>query len=624
VIDISDPTNPTLLGTYDTPGNAMGVMVSGDYAFVADFITGLQVIDISDPTNPTLLGTYNTPDYAKRVTVSGDYAFVADGESGLQVIDISDPTSPTLLGNYDTPDNAMDVTVSGDYAFVADSYTGGLLAIDISDPANPTLLGAYNTPSSAWGVTVSGDYAFVADGGSGLQVITVFQREVNLDDNVGQSLAVDETNDMILRAWLAASQTDSVAWELSADGGANWQGVEPDGSWNQMAAPGSDLLWRSTLTRMVTGDNPKVSNLSIAWTYEYGVIDAVVDVPDDQGGWVRVLFTGSGRDHPDETTLPIEDYGIWQRVDNPSLVAAVNAAPSSTTDKNLADDMPVLAGLPVVNYEGRTYLQSRQGLAAASFPQGTWELVMSVPAIQTDDYIARVPTTADSSASGPSYSVYMITAHTTTPSIWYASPPDSGYSVDNIAPAVPSNFTVAYNTGGGNHLAWDPCPDDDFQYFRVYRSTDPGFAPSPATLVHSTASTGWNDPDYDGWNVHYKVTALDYVENESDPATAGTVTGVESQAIPKRFTLGQNAPNPFNPSTTISIGLPSAASVTLSVFDVNGRLVRTLVDGPVPAGFRSFAWDGRDSRGKAVASGVYFYRMTTDRYQKTRKMLLIK
>jgi hypothetical protein len=665
VIDIGDPTAPALVGSYDTPGSAMDVFVAGDYAFVADgdsglavidvstpstptrvgtyqtsdfasdiyisgdhaFIParndGLKVIDISDPAAPTLAGSYDTPSLAIGVYVSGDYAFLADKHTGLLIFDISDPTAPTLVGSYDTPDGAFDVSISGDHAFVAD-WSSGLQVIDVGDPTAPALVGSYDTPGSARGVMVSGDHAFVASSLGGLQVIQVFQGEVDSTASVGRSLALDESNDTILRAWLVATQTDSVSWELSADGGGNWQAVQPDARWNRLTIPGNDLLWRSTLTWMTTGNDPVVSDLTINWIYEYAVAVGIDDVPDDQGGWVRVHFTRSGLDFVDEVSLPIEDYGIWQRVDNPSLIAAVNAAPSSTSDKSLAGEAPVLTGVPVITYEGRTFVQSRPGLGAVSFPVGTWELVLSVPAVQRDDYFARVSTTADSSASGPGYSVYMITAHTTTPSIWYASPPDSGYSVDNIAPVVPGNFALAYNTGAGNYLSWDVCPDDDFQHFNVYRSTDPDFVPSPSTLVHSTIGTDWNDPEYDGWAVYYKITALDYVGNESDPTTAGTATGIEDRLIPKRVTLEQNVPNPFNPTTTISIGLPSAASVTLSVFDVSGRLVRTLIDGSVPAGFQSFVWDGLNSRGQAVASGVYFYRMTTEGYTNTRKMLLMK
>jgi hypothetical protein len=247
-----------------------------------------------------------------------------------------------------------------------------------------------------------------------------------------------------------------------------------------------------------------------------------------------------------------------------------------------------------------------------------------VPATQQDSYIARVSTTADSTVQGQHYSVYVITAHTTTPSIWYAGYPDSGYSVDNIAPAVPGNFALAYNTGTGNHLTWDVCPDNDFQYHNVYRSTDPGFDPSPSTRVHSTIGTDWNDPDYDGWQVYYKVTALDYAGNESPPASAGAATGITDRTTPKQVSLSQNVPNPFNPSTTITIGLPAASDVTLSVFDVGGRRVATIVDGTVPAGYRSYTWHGLDNNGRRVGSGVYFCRLETSGKVFTNKMLLLK
>ncbi len=181
--------------------------------------------------------------------------------------------------------------------------------------------------------------------------------------------------------------------------------------------------------------------------------------------------------------------------------------------------------------------------------------------------------------------------HTTDPFVWYISPPDSGYSLDNIAPAVPSNFAVAYNTGSGNTLSWDPCPDDDFQYFQVYRSSNPDFTPSPGTEVHSTTSTGWSDPEYDGWPVYYKVTVLDDADNESDPASAGTATGIGESGVPAAFALHQNVPNPFNPSTVIRYGVPVGGGVvSLRIYDVSGRLVRTLVDGTQPALQKTAAW----------------------------------
>ena len=108
----------------------------------------------------------------------------------------------------------------------------------------------------------------------------------------------------------------------------------------------------------------------------------------------------------------------------------------------------------------------------------------------------------------------MLTTHTLVPFTWYSSEPDSGYSIDNIAPGVPLGFVAAYNTGSGNELSWNPSPEEDFQYYRIYRGSEESFVPDPSTLAAQTAAPEWNDPEYDGWDVYYKITAVDHAGNE--------------------------------------------------------------------------------------------------------------
>jgi hypothetical protein len=168
IIDRSDPTNPTLEGVWNTPSSAVGVACGG-YAYVADDSSGLQIIDVYFSI-PEFKGSYNTPGYAYGVALSGNYAYVADHSSGLQIIDITSPSNPTFKGSHNTPGSAYGVAISGSYAYVAD-YNSGLQIIDITDPADPTFKGSYNTPGEARGVALSGNYAYVADGPSGLQII---------------------------------------------------------------------------------------------------------------------------------------------------------------------------------------------------------------------------------------------------------------------------------------------------------------------------------------------------------------------------------------------------------------------------------------------------------------------
>ncbi|MFH1069711.1 MAG: FlgD immunoglobulin-like domain containing protein, partial [Candidatus Glassbacteria bacterium] len=97
-------------------------------------------------------------------------------------------------------------------------------------------------------------------------------------------------------------------------------------------------------------------------------------------------------------------------------------------------------------------------------------------------------------------------------------------------------------------------------------------------------------------------------------------------ALPKAFALAQNWPNPFNPSTTISYSVPegNAEKVTLRVYDLRGKLVKTLVDQVREAGAYSVYWDGTDESGRQTASGVYFYRLSAGSFTQTRKMVLLK
>ena len=89
--------------------------------------------------------------------------------------------------------------------------------------------------------------------------------------------------------------------------------------------------------------------------------------------------------------------------------------------------------------------------------------------------------------------------------------------------------------------------------------------------------------------------------------------------------LYQNFPNPFNPSTTIRYDVPAGSgAVTLKVFDVAGRLVKTLVNGKPAAGPERIDWDGTNAKGHGVSTGVYFYRLEASGFSQTRKMLLVK
>jgi hypothetical protein len=113
-----------------------------------------------------------------------------------------------------------------------------------------------------------------------------------------------------------------------------------------------------------------------------------------------------------------------------------------------------------------------------------------------------------------------------------------------------------------------------------------------------------------------------------DSMTADIALGVgdnpQGVPLPKSYHLGQNYPNPFNPTTTIEFTLPIRSQVNLTVYNILGQKVATLVDGVRPAGTYSIEWNGTSSSGTPVATGVYFYRMRTDKFTESKKMLFLR
>ncbi len=106
--------------------------------------------------------------------------------------------------------------------------------------------------------------------------------------------------------------------------------------------------------------------------------------------------------------------------------------------------------------------------------------------------------------------------------------------------------------------------------------------------------------------------------------TVQRIVAVDENAIPSFEESLNNYPNPFNPSTTIAFNLAEKSNVNLSVYNIRGQKVKTLVSGMTEPGEHRIEWDGADSTGKSTSSGVYFYRLKTDGYDSVKKMILIK
>ncbi len=656
VVNVADPATPVRVSRYDTPGNAYGVAVDGDYAYVADQSAGVKVLNISNPASPSLAGSFATTGWAWNVAVDGNYAYVAEYTSGLRVLNITNPAAPTSIFLRALGADAYDVTCAGGYAYVACGTAGvkvvdiqnpalpvvvstipttpgqcrgvkvrgnraylaagtsGVVVADVTDPTSPVVLGSCPTPASAMGVDVSGDYAFLAtySTGSAVEVVRVQQRLLS-GQAQGRSLSVNPLAGNIVRTRLATVQSGSVTWELSADDGANWQSAPADWTWNTMASVGEGLAWRSTHVLEDPGLNPTCTQVSLDWRYEFAVVDSVRDVPGDQGGQVRIHFTRSGYDFADEAAHPIAIYDVWRRVDDPALqqrlLAAHTAAPAAAAESG---------GLPVRSLGARSFVVADGPLRAAGFPVGTWEVMGSFAATQQDQYIFPTSTLADSGAAVP-YAVFFVTAHTTTPSVWYAGPPDSGYSVDDLAPPPPSPFTAAY-ASGATHLHWGPSPAPDFRAFQLHRGATEDFVPADENLVVATSDTGHVDAGPPGsW---YKLAATDVHGNRSPYAIVGPggITAVPGTEQLLRLALEGPTPNPASGRTlAVRFTLPSAEPARIELLDVSGRLLDERQVGALGAGPHTLVLSSARLR-----PGVYLVRLTQGAQARVRRAVLLE
>lgn len=437
---------------------------------------------------------------------------------------------------------------------------------------------------------VAGDYVFLASG-TELVALQAFQRRAIVTDNIGQSLDVDGDANPIYAATLITSEQGTVTWELSADGGASWQGTEPNGVLTEFTAPGSDLRWRATLVSGVIA--PIVTSVEISWLTPEPEVQSILDVGNDQGKQVRLIWTRSGNDFA-ASLDPVLDYAVYRRID-PNLSAATSLESGDFLETEGADRPPF-------------------GALAAE-----WDFLINVPAFSQEEYSVVVPTLKDSTVSeGPYYSTFLVRAATVAPSVYFDSPPDSGYSLDNLAPSPPQSLALS----GSGILSWDEAPEVDFDYYTVYGSASPELDASATHIAYATT------PSVDvalSPYAYYHVTTSDFAGNESAASSViNTLAVADPGVFPASFALRQSLPNPFWSSTRIGFDLPVTGFVRLRMFDSNGRLVRSLLGGSLKRGRYSMVWPGTDDVGRRVSAGVYFCRLDAGPYSDTRKIVVMQ
>jgi hypothetical protein len=196
-------------------------------------------------------------------------------------------------------------------------------------------------------------------------------------------------------------------------------------------------------------------------------------------------------------------------------------------------------------------------------------------------------------------------------------------SSTGVIPVELSSFTANVNNNSVN-LYWTTESESNNFGFEIQRSkTNTNFNKIDFIQGHGTTSQPYSYEYKDSYlpagKYFYRLKQID---------TDGTSSLSKTLEItifnPSKYKLLQNYPNPFNPSTIISFEIPENSKVTLSIFSINGHLVRELLKSFKAAGTHSCTWNGKDESGKTVSNGIYLYRISTGQFSQTRKMILAK
>jgi hypothetical protein len=288
VIDVSNATNPVLAGSIGT-NMAVKIAVKDNLAYVADETVGLRIIDTSNLSNLTIIGTCDTYG-AYGVAVKDNFVYVADHHAGLKIIDASNPYAPILVGSLDTNGVAYDVMVKDNYAYIADAGAG-LKIIDVNNATNPTLVGSLTT-SDPSEVVVNENLAYVADTVAGLKII-----------DVSNPFAPSSTGSISIGTTIGVAVNSNLAYLANAGGGLKIIDVSNPSTpiivgglvtYNAYGiAVNGDLVYIADMEEgLKIISVPQMPKLyGIPQEKDLGIINIKIVADDGKGGWVSDIFT---------------------------------------------------------------------------------------------------------------------------------------------------------------------------------------------------------------------------------------------------------------------------------------------------------------------------------------------
>jgi len=683
VVNIQQPTSPVTLGTVSwSGGQPMGLAVSGDFLYVADGPGGLRVVNVSNPATPALVAQLVMPNtQSSDVAVSGSLVFLADTNQGVQVVNVTDPNNPVVMGGVDTPGNPSGIAAVGSWVYLADGPFSGLQIINASNPNNPVISGSLMTPGTAVDVTLSGSRAYVSDGNRGVQIIDVSNPASPSSVGIIPVSAQNQVDGVALKgshAFLAVGgyPMGGYPWSLIEYDVSNpslpvfVEGIQTLGQSNLTFADGpflfqgfavyyiSPLKEASALGSWTGGENVWPINVAVSgataclpmYRADQGYTDlTVMDLSDPmtpQEAGHLVLFPNTFPSHwVSDIAMSGSTAFLGQGVEglkiidvsdiqNPSLIATI---PETTDALDVAGSMAYLA----TDYGGLQIFDVSDPaipIKLGTFPIFCWNLKVSGSLVYLAGYVSGDP---------------------------------DGYNrvvvVDVSNPTLPEEIgsvLVPHEVWGDmvqlGSILYVRTYDGNRQLLSLLDLSDPT---SPVFLDDLPISDVY-DLALSGTHLYLGTSAGLVVLDVSQPASPvliGNISGYSSvvetsdslvycllsefsnmsffilpvqceatAAVPPDEGLvpryvGPAYPNPSRrEGSVIPFTLPKAGTVSLRVFDLAGRQVRTLVNEKMDEGPHSATWDGRNEGGSQVPAGIYLVQLRGPGFRASQKVVRLQ
>lgn len=570
IIDISDPEDIDEDAFLDTDGNALNVFIVGELAYVADDENGLRIIDISNPDEPEEAGFVDTEGNARSVKVVDGIAYVADFNNGVVIIDVSDLENLQIVGSFTREwSEVYDLAVSDDHVFAADG-ANGIMVLDVSDPAQPDSVSLFNTDGFASSIAISGETAYLADFNNGLRIIDISNparlQEISGIDTRGSAMWVVEMDEFV---YVASDEEGIVIFSVS-----NPQRPLEVGAFNTPdrafgIALANDLVY-------VADGESGIRILRFTAPPVIVVNPEELDFGELPVGESSELVFSIGNTGDD--VLEVAEITIDNDVYSHDVEEAFSIEPGEGFDVT-------------VTFEPRESGVSEAELVVHSNDPYAGEVEVELIGIGMASRISLFPEELE-------FGTVMVgdTAEVILQVI------NLGNVMMHVSGIVIEGDVFSVDEGAGE---FDVEPDflEEVTVYFIPVEGDEMPADFQGTITISS-----DDP-----------TNAESSLNMHGIGVSNAVGEYADDPIPSRFSLLSAFPNPFNAITRFTYAVPVPTDVNIAVYDVNGQLVETLVNGNLTAGYHTAEWNAKD-----LGAGVYFVKMETSGTISTGKVVLIR